>query len=159
MKKAGLAKSIGVSNFLPNHLTAIMKGATVPPALNQIEFHPYLQHTASNLLAFHREHSIATAAYAPLTPVTKASGGPIDGYLAALEKKHAVNGSEILLRWCIDQDVVAITTSGKEQRLSDYLRCCTFKMTPKEIEELKKLGEEKHFRGFWGHKIAADDRS
>lgn len=156
VKAAGLAKSIGVSNFLPHQLEHIMATAKEPPVLNQVEFHAYLQHP--ELLAYHKKHSIATAAYGPLTPVTKAAPGPVDGYVAALAKKYAVSPGEICLRWCVDQDVVAITTSGKEQRLSDYLRAMTFKLTPKEIEEINKLGREKHFRGFWNHKIDANDR-
>jgi diketogulonate reductase-like aldo/keto reductase len=66
--------------------------------------------------------------------VTKAPGGPVDAVLAKLSKKYAVNAGEILLRWCVDQDVVAVTTSGKEQRLSDYLRSMTFKLTPAEVK-------------------------
>ena len=58
----------------------------------------------------------------------------MDDILAQLAKKYAVNPGEICLRWCIDQDVVAITTSSKEQRLSDYLRAMTFKLTPAEVK-------------------------
>lgn len=47
----------------------------------------------------------------------------------------------------------------QEQRLSDYLRAMTFKLTPKEIKEIKELGEKKNFRGFWRNKYAADDYS
>lgn len=79
---------------------------------------------------------IATAAYGPLTAVTKGAGGPVDDILARFAKKYAVSPGEICLRWCIDQDVVPITTSGKEQRLSDYLRAMTFKLTPSEIKQV-----------------------
>jgi diketogulonate reductase-like aldo/keto reductase len=79
---------------------------------------------------------IATAAYGPLTPVTKGEGGPAEEILNGLAKKYAVNPAEILLRYCIDQDIVPITTSGKEQRLSDYLRAMTFKLTPAEIKQV-----------------------
>lgn len=89
VKEQGLAKSIGVSNYLEQHIKVTMAGAKIPPAVNQIEFHPYLQH--GNLLQLHKEYNIATVAYAPLIPVTKASGGPVDDYLAALSKKYAVN--------------------------------------------------------------------
>ncbi|GAM83640.1 hypothetical protein ANO11243_016280 [Dothideomycetidae sp. 11243] len=155
VREQGLTKSIGVSNFLPEHLSAILETAKIPPAINQIEFHAYLQRP--ELLAFHKQHGIATAAYGPLTPVTKAAPGPVDDYLAALSKKYAVNPGEILLRWCVDSDVVAITTSSKEQRLSDYLRAMTFKLTPKEIEEINNYGKEKNFRGFWSKKFAEND--
>lgn len=53
VQAAGLTKSIGVSNFLPKHLAAILKTAKVVPACNQIEFHPYLQRT--ELLDFHKK--------------------------------------------------------------------------------------------------------
>ena len=53
LKKEGLTKSIGVSNYLPEHLEWILETASVPPAINQIEFHPYLQHV--DLLKFHKE--------------------------------------------------------------------------------------------------------
>jgi diketogulonate reductase-like aldo/keto reductase len=136
LKAQGLTKSIGVSNYLPEHLDWILETCTVPPAINQIEFHAYLQHP--ELIKYHKEKGIATSAYGPLTPVTKGAGGPVDDVLSGLAKKYAVNPGEICLRWCIDQDIVAITTSSKEQRLSDYLRAMTFKLTPKEIEQVRE---------------------
>ena len=57
----------------------------------------------------------------------------MDEVLAALAKKYAVSPGEVCLRWCVEQDVVAVTTSAKEQRLSDYLRAMTFKLTPREV--------------------------
>jgi len=53
LKAQGLTKSIGVSNYLPEHLEWIMETAKVPPAINQIEFHPYLQHV--DLLKYHKQ--------------------------------------------------------------------------------------------------------
>lgn len=156
LKAAGLARSIGVSNYLPEHLDWLLETATTPPSINQIEFHPYLQH--AGLIDYHKKHNIALSAYGPQTPVTKATGGPVDDILAQLAKKYAVNPGEICLRWCIDQDVVAITTSSKEQRLSDYLRAMTFKLTPAEVKLINEAGAQKHFRGFWNHKFADDDR-
>jgi len=157
VKKAGKARSIGVSNFLRPHLEAILKTATDRPVINQIEYHPYLQH--GDLLAWCKNQNIAVEAYAPLIPVTKAAGGPLDDTLAALARKYGVGPGEILLRWSIDQGIVPITTSSKEQRMSDYLRTMTFKLTQKEIDEISSLGKERHYRGFWTNKFAADDRS
>ena len=151
VKEKGLTKSIGVSNYRIEDLTRTLKIATHPPVCNQIEAHPYC--VQPELLAFHKQHNIATTAYSPLTPITKASGGPLDSYLAALSKKYAVNPSEILLRWCIDQDIVPVTTSGKEQRLSDYLRCATFKLTPKEIEEITFTGKGLRKRIYWEEQL------
>lgn len=82
----------------------------------------------------------------------------MDGILSSLAKKYAVSEGEICLRWCVDQDVVAITTSSKEQRLSDYLRSMTFKLTPAEIKQINEEGSKKHLRGFWNHKFDDNDR-
>ncbi len=125
--------------------------------MNQIEFNPYLQH--GDLLAYHKNQNIAVAAYGPLVPIVKASPGPIDEPLEKLARKYAVSTGEILLRWCIDQGVVPVTTSGKEQRMSDYLRSMTFKLTPMEVETIRNAGKEKHYRAFWNHKYDANDRT
>ncbi|KAL2424193.1 NAD/NADP-dependent indole-3-acetaldehyde reductase [Exophiala dermatitidis] len=154
---SGKAKTIGVSNFLKPHLDAILETAKVRPAINQIEFHPYLQH--GDLLAYHKNKDIRVSAYAPLTPIVRAKGGPVDGLLESLAKKYAVSPGEILLRWCLDQDVVPITTSSNEQRLSDYLRVFTFQLTPKEVEQISEVGNTHHYRAFWNDVFSPNDRS
>ena len=157
IKTSGKARSIGVSNYLEKHLKATLATAKIAPSVNQIEYHPYLQH--GDLIPFHRSKKIATAAYAPLTAVTKAKPGPADELLAFLAKKYYVSEGEVALRWCIDQDVVTITTSGKEERLSDYLRAMRFTLNPKEINDLAEAGKPKFYRGFWQAKFNKDDRS
>lgn len=157
LQKAGKAKSIGVSNYLQKHLEATLKTAKVVPSINQIEFHHYLQH--GDLVPWCQSKGIAVSGYGPITAVTRARPGPVDDLLAALAKKYAVNEAEICLRWCIDQNIAPITTTAKEQRMSDYLRTATFKLTPKEVQELKEEGAKKHYRGFWKGKYDENDRS
>jgi len=156
VKASGKARSIGVSNFARSHLETLLKTAKVVPSVNQIEFHPYLQH--GELMEFHKSKGIQTVSYAGLTPMTRASGGPLDPLLSDLAKKYAVSESEILLRWSLDRGCVAITTSGKETRLASYLRALTFQLTPKEVKEISSLGQQKHYRAFWQEKYAEDDR-
>ncbi|KAF4984678.1 hypothetical protein FZEAL_194 [Fusarium zealandicum] len=158
LKESGRAKSIGVSNFLQVHLEAILKTAKVKPAINQIEYHPYLQH--GDLIDFHKKHNIAVSAYGPLTPIVTAKGGPVDGLYTKLAQKYGVTESEVGLRWVIDQDIIALTTSGKVERLEGYLsKLPKFKLTPEEITEISTLGSKKHFRGIWQDKFDEDDRS
>lgn len=156
IKASGKAKSIGVSNFTQGHLEAVLKTAKIPPAVNQIEFHPYLQH--GDLLAFHKKHGIAVAAYAPLTPVTKAKGGPVDPIWSELAHKYNVSESEIGLRWVLDQGLVAITTSSNRGRLEGYFeKLPRFKLTEEEIARIAEAGKQKHFRGFWGSRYDPTD--
>jgi diketogulonate reductase-like aldo/keto reductase len=153
----GKAKTIGVSNFLKPDLEAILKTAKIVPAINQIEYHPYLQH--GDLIDFHKKHGIATSAYAPLTAAVKAKPGPLDDTYEHLAEKYGVTPGEIALRWIMDQGMVVLTTSANEQRLKGYQKVSQFKLTPKEVEEISELGNKKHYRAFWANKFAADDRS
>ncbi|RYP14806.1 hypothetical protein DL765_006107 [Monosporascus sp. GIB2] len=156
IKESGKAKSIGVSNFLQEHLETVLLTARFPPAVNQIEYHPYLQHGA--LVDFCRQKNIAVAAYGPLTAVTKARPGPVDPIYADLAKKYGVSEGDIALRWVIDQGIVAITTSSSEQRLKSYInRLPGFKLTPKEVNLIADAGRGMHYRAFWTNKFAPDD--
>jgi diketogulonate reductase-like aldo/keto reductase len=157
IQASGRAKSIGVSNFLIPDLQVLLKTAKVVPAINQIEYHPYLQH--GGLIDFMKEHKIAVSAYAPLTAITRASPGPLDQTYKDLARKYGVTEGEIALRWAIDQGIVALTTSAKEERLNAYLKAIDIKLTPKEISTISEIGKEKHFRAFWEAKFAADDRT
>ncbi|KAF5668653.1 alcohol dehydrogenase [Fusarium heterosporum] len=157
IKRSGRARSIGVSNFIQEHLESILDTAKIPPAINQIEYHPYLQH--GNLVEFHRKRNIATSAYAPLTAITRARPGPVDAVYAELAEKYNVSEGDVALRWCIDQNIVAITTSASEQRLQSYSeRVFEFKLTAKEIESIANIGRQKHFRAFQNQWIAKEDR-
>lgn len=164
IKDSGMAKSIGVSNFLISHLQTLFDipgGLQYPPVVNQIEYHPYLQHVVEgeDLVAFCREKHIAIAAYSPLTAITKARPGPVDPIYTQLAKKYGVSEAEIAFRWCLDQGIVTLTTSSNEQRLKGYLqKLPSFKLTPKEVEDIASAGKEKHYRVWWTEEFAADDR-
>lgn len=155
--ESGHTKSIGVSNFLQEHIETILKTAKIPPALNQIEYHPYLQH--GDLVDYHKKNNIVVSCYAPLTPITSAPGGPVDGLWKQIAQKYGVSESEVGLRWCIDQGLVAITTSSKRDRLDGYLaKLPHFKLTPREVSDIAELGNQKHFRGFWKNRFDENDR-
>ncbi|ROW12896.1 hypothetical protein VPNG_04716 [Cytospora leucostoma] len=159
IRASGRARSIGVSNFLQEHLEVVLQAATVPPALNQIEYHPYLQH-GGDLLAFHRERAIALSAYAPLTAVTRARPGPLDDVYPPLAKKYGVTEGEVALRWVLDQGIIAITTSSNEERLRQYVtRLPSIKLTPAEVNLIAGKGRLKHYRGFWKHIYKEADHS
>lgn len=146
--RQGLARSIGVSNFLIPHIEAILETATIKPIVNQIELHPYLQRT--ELREFLKTQAIQVEAFAPLTPLTKASPGPIDNICHALADKYSVTPSAILLRWLIDQGIVVLTTSSQKTRLVQYLEHLpSFHLSGDEIAEISKAGQGKNHREFF----------
>ncbi|KAM3452004.1 hypothetical protein MY3296_004872 [Beauveria thailandica] len=152
VKELGLAKSIGVSNLEQQRIQAILKTAKVPPAINQIELHPYFQRT--ELVSWLQQQNIALACYSPLAPLRSGSfggrPGPVDDIFQALAKKYNVDESEIGLRWAIDQGHVVITTSSKPERIQGYAKKLpSFKLTTDEISDIAELGRKKAFSAFW----------
>jgi diketogulonate reductase-like aldo/keto reductase len=155
--KSGKAKAIGVSNYLISHLEATLATATITPAVNQVEFQPYLQR--QNLLPWCKSKGFTLSAFGPLTTF-RAKHGPVDDVIASLAEKYSVSEEAVTLRWCIEQGVVAITTSGKEARLRDYLGATMFSLSEEEVQEIGRLGDTKHFRAnHFMHDYAPDDRS
>lgn len=143
-QKSGKAKAIGVSNYLISHLEALLATATAIPAVNQVEFHPYL--TLQNLLPWCKSKGITLSAFGPLTTVFRTRPGPADDVFASLAKKYNVSEKVVPLRWCMEQGVVAITTSSKEARLQDYLVATTFSLSEEEAQEICKERRKKNFR-------------
>lgn len=159
---SGRARSIGVSNYIQEHLDPILETAAVPPAINQIEYHPYLQHITqdrkTDLLAYHRDKGIALSGYGGLSAITRAAPGPVDAKYAELAAKYNVTAADVALRWTLDTGVVAITTSSREDRLQHYLATLpNFSLTDDEVKAISELGFEKHYRGFWKTKYDEDD--
>jgi diketogulonate reductase-like aldo/keto reductase len=152
----GLARNIGVSNFLVPHLEAVMKTAKTKPAVNQVELHPYLPR--QELVDFCQNNGILVEAYAPLTPLTKGRPGPIDDVAQRLAEKHGVSDSIVLLRWLLEKGIVAVTTSGRKERLEEYLKQVpSFSLSAQEVGEISRHGEQKKFRQFFSDLYGKDN--
>ena len=141
IKESGKARSIGVSNYEESHILTTLETARIPPAVNQIEFHPYLQH--GNLLPISRQRAgVVTSAYGALAPLTRNIPGPLDDTLKALSEKYGVSPALICLRWCIEQDVVVITTSRNHERIDEYKKVFDFQLTEGEVGAISAKGTE-----------------
>ncbi|KDN60758.1 putative aldo/keto reductase [Colletotrichum sublineola] len=155
IKRSGRARSIGVSNFSQAHLEVILKTATIPPAINQIEFHPYLQQHA--LLDFQRKHGIAVAAYGTLFPLTRKSGDLVSRIWGKLAEKYSVTESVIGLRWPMDQGVIVVTTTCKEERMEGvFSGLSTLSLLQQEVNMVAEAGKLRTFRAYWDENYPGD---
>ncbi|KAJ6531023.1 Aldo/keto reductase [Mycena capillaripes] len=121
IKKDGLAKSIGVSNFTLEALQSLVQKALVWPAVNQIEFHPYNYAKNKDLLEWSSKHGIVTEAYSSLSSITKFPGGPVDAPVAAAAARLGISPTQVLLSWARAKGVVIVTTTSNKNRLEEYL--------------------------------------
>jgi diketogulonate reductase-like aldo/keto reductase len=99
--KEGLTRSIGVSNFREEDLLELEKTWKIKPAVNQIEFHPYLFHAANvqRLLALQKKHDIKVQSYGPQTPLFRVPGGPVDPVAERVAKEQGLTPGQVLLLW------------------------------------------------------------
>ncbi|KAH8587396.1 NADP-dependent oxidoreductase domain-containing protein [Bisporella sp. PMI_857] len=158
VKQSGLAKSIGVASHQRPRLETILEIATIIPAINQLEFHPYLQR-AHNYLPWMGEKGIEVASFNGLTPIRSGAPGPLDEPLARIAKSHGVSENAVLLKWQIGQNVVPITTTSKAERLDEYFKAVDLNLTREEVEEITQIGLTHHFRAWAPNRFDPDDRS
>lgn len=134
----GRAKSIGVSNFLPEHLERLISETSVVPAVNQIELHPHLQQRASR--EFHAEQGIATEAWSPLGQGKGLLDVPA---IVAIARKHGRTPAQIVLRWHIQLGNVVIPKSVTPSRIKENIDVFDFELDPEDMAAISALNEDR----------------
>jgi len=155
VQKAGLAKSIGVSNFKVEHLEEILEGADVVPAVNQIEYHPYVFKAAKPIIEFCKSKGILLESYGGQTPIVRAAGGPVDSVVETIRERlektrgKPVSTGQVLTKWIQQEGVVVVTTTSKESRLKEYLDTAEVPdLTAEEVTSVEEAGAKLHKRVF-----------
>ncbi len=133
LRTEGLARSIGVSNFTIDHLKRLMDETGIIPAINQIELHPYFQQ--KELREFHEKHNIATEAWSPLARSSVFE----EEIIIELAKKYNKTPSQIVLRWHIENNIIAIPKSGISKRILENFNVFDFILTSDDIAKIDKL--------------------
>ncbi|MFD9075218.1 MULTISPECIES: aldo/keto reductase [Streptomyces] len=134
----GRAKSIGVSNFLPEHLDRLIDATSVIPAVNQIELHPHLQQRASR--AYHGEQGIATEAWSPLGQGKGLLEVPA---IVAIAQKHGRTPAQIVLRWHLQLGTVVIPKSVTPSRIKENIEVFDFELDPEDMAAISALNEDR----------------
>jgi methylglyoxal/glyoxal reductase len=135
--RAGSVKAIGVSNHMRPHLDELLSAASVIPAVNQIEFTPYLQ--SRPLVEFCRQRKIQVEAWSPLM-----QGGAIlqDPTLQEIARRHHKTAAQVILRWDIQLGIVTIPKSSKPHRLAENAAVFDFVLTAEEMAAIAALDRD-----------------
>ncbi|GGV04801.1 oxidoreductase [Streptomyces spectabilis] len=134
----GRAKSIGVSNFLPEHLERLIDATSVIPAVNQIELHPHLQQRASR--EYHAEQGIATEAWSPLGQGKGLLEVPA---IVAIAQKHGRSPAQVVLRWHLQLGNVVIPKSVTPSRIEENITVFDFELDPEDMAAISALNEDR----------------
>ncbi|MFN3363196.1 MAG: aldo/keto reductase [Allorhizobium sp.] len=135
LKEEGRAKSIGVSNFYPEHIEKIVAETGVVPVINQIELHPDFQQREAR--AFHEKHGIATQSWSPLGQ-GKLLGHPA---IADIATKLGRTPAQVIIRWHIDNGLVVIPKSVTPSRINENFKVFDFKLSAEDLDTLNGLDD------------------
>lgn len=136
INRQGRAKSIGVANYSIMHLQELMASSDIPPAVNQIEFHPFVYSPQKPIVDFCQRHGIATMAYSPLSHAQQINHPAINAVASRLGKTNA----QVMLRWAIQHGTVPIPKSAHPGRIRENIDVFDFELTSEDMRSLNSLG-------------------
>lgn len=130
--KAGRIKSIGVSNFLPHHLEALMK-TEVSPMVNQIEYHPGL--IQAETVDYCKKHSILVEAWSPL-----GTGRMLNNeILKSIADKYEKSVAQLCIRWCLQNGVLPLPKSVTASRIAENTRVFDFEIMAEDMAAINSM--------------------
>lgn len=143
--EAGLAKNIGVSNFSIKKLEDMKKYASIIPAMNQIESHPFL--AQNEMLEYCRKNGIAMTAYSPLgSPASHRESDEPDvpvllknETILAIAKKHNATAAQVLIKWSLQRGVIAIPKSVSKLRIEENFNSIYVQLDEEDMSQIAAL--------------------
>ncbi|XP_068595680.1 aldo-keto reductase family 1 member B1 [Brachionichthys hirsutus] len=156
LQASGKVKSIGVSNFSILQLERLLALCRIPPAVNQVELHPYM--VQAEMIEFCKAKNIVLTACSPLgspgrpPELIREDSDPHeilrDPVVADIAKKHRCSPAQVLLRYHVQQGVAAIPKSGKSHHILENIKIFGFSLTEEDIRVLRGLD-----RGWRAHML------
>lgn len=139
LKKEGLVRSIGVSNFHIHHLEALRQATGELPEVNQVEMHPLL--SQKPLIAWCRQYGIQMEAYSPL----------LSGHLAdvpgipLIAERVGKTPAQVILRWDLQNGVIVIPKSVHAERIVENAGIFDFELSPADMAEIDAMNRNRRF--------------
>lgn len=133
LQREGKTRSIGVSNFLPEHLNRVADTGSVIPAVNQVEIHPALQQR--DIQAANEKYGIATQAWSPLAQGAVFKDQPIVETAAA----HGVTVAQVIIRWHLQRGRILFPKSVTDSRIRENFDVFGFQLTQEQLQDIDAL--------------------
>ncbi|MBB3131272.1 diketogulonate reductase-like aldo/keto reductase [Paenibacillus rhizosphaerae] len=133
--REGKIKAIGVSNFLPDRLMDLIMHNEVVPAVNQVETHPFYQQVES--AAFMKEQGVRHQSWGPFAEGRNNLFG--NEVLTSIAEKYNKSVAQVVLRWLVQREVVAIPKSVRKERIVENFDIFDFELSANDIEQISTL--------------------
>jgi len=132
----GKCRAVGVSNFTIPHLEDLLEEHELVPAVNQVEFHPFLYQ--KELLEYCQRKGIQVEAYSPLARGEKLK----HPRLTAVAAKYSKSPAQLMIRWSIQHGLVVIPKSTREERIRENSQVFDFEISADDMRSLDSLNED-----------------
>jgi diketogulonate reductase-like aldo/keto reductase len=133
-KKWGLIRSIGVCNFLPEHIDRLIRETGVTPSINQVELHPYFNQETQR--DYDRKHGIVTESWSPLA---RANSVLQDETIKKIAQAHGKTIAQVILRWHVQLGALPLPKSKSANRQFENLSLFDFALTTDEMRSINGL--------------------
>ncbi len=136
-QKEGRIRSIGTSNFNPDHLERIVGETGVTPAVNQIELHPNFQQRDKR--DFHKRHNILIESWSPLGQGRALN----DPAIKAIGDKHGKTAAQTIIRWHLQQGLIVIPKTTRAERMQENIGVFDFELGEDDMQAMAALDDPK----------------
>ena len=133
LREDGRVRTLGVCNFMPEHLDRLFDETGEYPTVNQIELHPTWQQR--DVVEYCRAHNIAVEAYSPMARGADLANGVVE----RIAEAHGVTPAQVILRWHIENGTIIIPKSVHAERQRENLDLFGFALTPEEHAQIDAL--------------------
>lgn len=133
----GKTRAIGVSNYTVSLLRDMLDYASVLPALNQIELHPWNLRRQQPVIDFCQQHGIHVQAYTPLNKARRLDRPP----LQAIAEQYGKHPTQVILRWDIQHQFITIPKSARPDHQRSNLDVFDFVLSADEMAQIDALGQ------------------
>lgn len=133
LREQGLVRTIGVSNFTTLQLEPLLSSATIPPALDQLEFHPRQQN--HQLLEYCEAHGIVVEAWSPLMQ----GAAFTDETLGRIAEKHGRSAAQIALRWSVQLGMIPLPKTRTPARMVENISVFDFELDPDDMQQIAAM--------------------
>jgi methylglyoxal/glyoxal reductase len=137
LRAVGRTRAIGVCNHVESDLEDLFSYATIPPAINQVELHPYLQR--ARLRGYCHAHEITVQSWAPVMK-GRVAGVP---ELVKIGQAHGKSPAQVSLRWLLQHGLTVIPKSVHRERIAENADLFDFELTDREMAEIDALDQAK----------------
>ncbi|MFA9455141.1 aldo/keto reductase [Halalkalibacter sp. AB-rgal2] len=136
--REGKIKAIGVSNFLPDRLMDLIVHNEIVPAINQVETHPFYQQIES--ATFMKEQGVQHQSWAPFA---EGRNNMFDNdVLTSIAEKHNKSVAQVVLRWLVQHEIVAIPKSVRKERIVENFDIFDFELSANDIKQISVLDKQ-----------------